>query len=147
MLVYRQIETIISLEATVTVEYFCFENDELWNSKDNDLIQLAEKELRLCGLLNKKNFIKRSFVVRSLKAYPVIEMGYEKLVEEIKNYLLKFTNLSIIGRAGMFKYNNQDHAIATGLYAARNVISGKTLIDIWKINSEGIYQEGQVNND
>ena len=131
----------------VTVEYFCFENDELWNLKDNDLIQLAEKELRLCGLLNKKNFIKRSFVVRSLKAYPVIEMGYEKLVEEIKNYLLKFTNLSIIGRAGMFKYNNQDHAIATGLYAARNVISGKTLIDIWKINSEGIYQEGQVNND
>ena len=131
----------------ITVEYFCYENDALWNLNDSDLIHLAEKELRLCGLLNKKNFIKRGFVVRSLKAYPVIEMGYEKLVEEIKNYLSKFTNLVIIGRSGMFKYNNQDHAIATGLYAARNVIAGKNLIDIWKINSEGIYQEGQVNND
>ena len=71
----------------------------------------------------------------------------EKLVEEIRNYLSQFMNLSIIGRSGMFKYNNQDHAIATGLYAARNVIAGKNLIDIWKINSEGIYQEGQVNDD
>jgi len=131
----------------ITVEYFCYENDALWNLNDSDLILLAEKELRLCELLNKKNFIKRGFVVRSLKAYPVIEMGYEKLVEEIKNYLSKFTNLVVIGRSGMFKYNNQDHAIATGLYAARNVIAGKNLIDIWKINSEGIYQEGQVSDN
>ena len=128
----------------VTVEYFCYETDDLWNFNDDDLIQLAEKELRSCGLLNEKNIIKRGFVIRSPKAYPVIKMGYEILVEEIKNYLLKFTNLEIIGRSGMFKYNNQDHAIATGLYAARNVISGKNLIDIWKINSEGIYQEGQI---
>ena len=74
-------------------------------------------------------------------------MGYEKLVDEIRKYLSRFSNLEIIGRSGMFKYNNQDHAIATGLYAARNVISGKNLIDIWKINSEGIYQEGQVKDD
>ena len=44
----------------------------------------------------------------------------------------------------MFKYNNQDHAIATGLYAARN-LSQKDKIDIWNINSEGIYQEGETN--
>ena len=131
----------------VTVEYFCYETDELWGFSDDDLIQLAEKELRLCGLLNEKNFIKRGFVIRSLKAYPVIKMGYEEPVEEIRRYLSQFTNLAIIGRSGMFKYNNQDHAIATGLYAARNVISGKNLIDIWKINSEGIYQEGQVKDD
>ena len=131
----------------VTVEYFCYETDDLWSFSDDDLIQLAEKELKLCGLLNEKNSIKRGFVIKSLKAYPVIEMGYEKLVNEIKNYLTKFTNLEIIGRSGMFKYNNQDHAIATGLYAARNVISGKNLIDIWKINSEGIYEEGQVKDD
>jgi len=131
----------------VTVEYFCYETDDLWSFSDDDLIQLAEKELKLCGLFNEKNSIKRGFVIKSLKAYPVIEMGYEKLVNEIKNYLTKFTNLEIIGRSGMFKYNNQDHAIATGLYAARNVISGKNLIDIWKINSEGIYQEGQVKDD
>ena len=131
----------------VTVEYFCYETDELWNFNDSQLIKLAEKELKKCGLMNEKNFIKTGFVVRSLKAYPVIEMGYEKLVDEIKNYLSAFKNLSIIGRSGMFKYNNQDHAIATGLYAARNTISNKNPIDIWKINSEGIYQEGQVDDD
>ena len=44
----------------------------------------------------------------------------------------------------MFKYNNQDHAIATGLYAARNLENFDNKIDIWKINSEGIYQEGEI---
>ena len=45
----------------------------------------------------------------------------------------------------MFKYNNQDHAIATGMYAARNLISEGKKIDIWKINSEGVYLEGDKN--
>ena len=44
----------------------------------------------------------------------------------------------------MFKYNNQDHAIATGLYAARNLENEKHKIDIWQINSEGVYQEGEI---
>ena len=147
---YRNFSTNMSPNnniSPVTVEYFCYETDNVWNFQDSKLIELAEKELRFCGLLNEKNFIKEGFVIRSLKAYPVIEMGYEKLVEEIKNYLAQFKNMSIIGRSGMFKYNNQDHAIATGLYSVRNVISGKNLIDIWKINSEGIYQEGQVKDD
>ena len=80
----------------VTVEYFCYETDDIWNFNDDELIRLAEKELRLCALLNDKNSIKKGFVIRSLKAYPVIEMGYEKQVEEIKNYLSQFTNLEII---------------------------------------------------
>ena len=44
----------------------------------------------------------------------------------------------------MFKYNNQDHAMATGMYAARNIISKDKFIDIWKINSEGIYVESDI---
>ena len=46
----------------------------------------------------------------------------------------------------MSKYNNQDHAIATGLYAARNLENSDSKIDIWKINSEGTYQEGETDN-
>ena len=44
----------------------------------------------------------------------------------------------------MFKYNNQDHAIATGMYMARNLINKDFDIDIWNINSEGIYVEGEI---
>ena len=45
----------------------------------------------------------------------------------------------------MFKYNNQDHAIATGIYEARNVINKDNQVDIWSINSEGIYVESNIN--
>ena len=40
----------------------------------------------------------------------------------------------------MFKYNNQDHAMATGLYAARNLL-GLGNYAPWEVNVDGEYQE------
>ena len=66
-------------------------------------------------------------MVRSDKAYPVIEIGYEHHIAMIKRWLDQFENLLPIGRSGMFKYNNQDHAMATGLLAARTALGGREL--------------------
>jgi protoporphyrinogen oxidase len=128
----------------LTIEYFCFENDDVWKLSDKELKELAEKELRETKLINDSNKVVDGFIVRSLNAYPVIKKGYQKEVDNIINYLSRFDNLFPIGRSGMFKYNNQDHAIATGLYAARNLENEKHKIDIWQINSEGVYQEGEI---
>jgi len=128
----------------LTVEYFCFQDDFLWKMTDNEIISYAIKELLLAGIINTEHLIKNSFVVRSVKAYPVIEKNYEHHVNVIKEYFSSFLNLHPIGRSGMFKYNNQDHAIATGMYAARNIINDSFNIDIWNINSEGIYVEGNI---
>ena len=128
----------------ITVEYFCFENDKIWNLTDQEIISFAIKELKLTGIIDFNNTVKNSFIVRSLNAYPVIAEDYQKYVLEIRNYLSKFNNLFPIGRSGMFKYNNQDHAIATGMYMARNLINKDFDIDIWNINSEGIYVEGEI---
>ena len=128
----------------LTIEYFCFESDDVWKMNEQELKSLAEEELRKTKLINEHNKVLSGFIVRSLNAYPVIKKGYQEDVENIKNFLSKFKNLFPIGRSGMFKYNNQDHAIATGLYAARNLENFDNKIDIWKINSEGIYQEGEI---
>ena len=113
---------------------------------EKQLMALAEEELRKTKLINEANKVLNGFTVRSLNAYPVIKKGYQEDVDNVKNFLNKFKNLFPIGRSGMFKYNNQDHAIATGLYAARNLENSESKIDIWKINSEGIYQEGETKN-
>jgi hypothetical protein len=43
----------------------------------------------------------------------------------------------------MHKYNNQDHAMMTGLLAARNILGGH--FDVWKVNSDAEYhEEGEV---
>jgi len=128
----------------VTVEYFCFENDKIWKLNDQEIISFAISELKLSGIINDNNSIENSFIVRSLNAYPVIAKDYEKHVLVVKNYLNHFSNLYPIGRSGMFKYNNQDHAIATGMYMARNLIDENFDIDIWNINSEGVYVEGEI---
>ena len=41
----------------------------------------------------------------------------------------------------MFKYNNMDHAILTGLYAAQNIVAGRSVHDIWDVNTEEEYHE------
>ena len=51
-------------------------------------------------------------------------------------------NLQVAGRNGMHKYDNQDHAMLTGLMAARNVMGGS--FDLWRVNSDAEYLEDEV---
>jgi protoporphyrinogen oxidase len=123
----------------LTVEYFCFPDDDIWTSSDADLIGRAIAELAAMGITAAPDC--SAFVVRSEKAYPVIERGFRDKIDTIKAYLDQFENLLPIGRSGMFKYNNQDHAMATGLYATRTAL-GKGRFDPWLVNIDGIYHEG-----
>ncbi|OUX18428.1 MAG: hypothetical protein CBE17_01640 [Gammaproteobacteria bacterium TMED257] len=122
----------------ITIEYFCFEHEELWNQNNNYLIDFALKELR--SIFSNQFNVIHTAVSRSSKAYPVIETGYQEHITVIKDWLSTLSNITAIGRSGMFKYNNQDHAMATGLYAARTLM-GKGNFDPWEVNVDGEYQE------
>jgi protoporphyrinogen oxidase len=123
----------------LTVEYFCFSGDDLWDAADDALVERAKRELVYMKILQPDQII-NSFVVRSDQAYPVIEMGYRNHVATIKRWLDQFENLLPIGRSGMFKYNNQDHAMATGLLAARTAL-GVAKYDPWMVNIDAEYHE------
>ena len=124
----------------LTAEYFCFADEWLWQASDAELIDLARRELASMKLVSAAA-VADGFVVRSPKAYPVIERGYADKVAVIKDWLDRFENFLPIGRSGMFKYNNQDHAMATGLLAARTAL-GLGHFDPWLVNIDGLYQEG-----
>jgi protoporphyrinogen oxidase len=123
----------------LTVEYFTFEGDEIWNQSNEALVSLAGRELKQVGLCDPKRIIS-GFVIRSRKAYPVIEIGFQDHIRVIKSWLDQLENFLPIGRSGMFKYNNQDHAIATGLLAARTVM-GLGQYDPWLVNIDAEYHE------
>ena len=124
----------------LTVEYFCFPHDQVWDAPDDALIERAKRELEQMKILQPDQVLS-GFVVRSDKAYPVIEIGYERHIATIKSWLDQFQNLLPIGRSGMFKYNNQDHAMATGLLAARTAL-GIQRFDPWLVNIDAEYHEG-----
>jgi protoporphyrinogen oxidase len=122
----------------LAVEYFCFREDDIWKMPDDQLIRLAVDELRQIGVVNAEN-VKDGFVVREKDAYPAYYAGYESSYETLKSYVAGLANVQMIGRGGMFKYGNQDHALMTGILAARNLVGESH--DVWAVREEEEYLE------
>jgi protoporphyrinogen oxidase len=120
------------------LEYFVQEGDELWAATDGDLAALAAREMERLGLARRDEVID-SAVVRMPKAYPVYDQGYREALPVLRDYLGGFANLHAVGRNGQHRYNNQDHSMLTGIYAARNVAGGA--YDLWAVNEEAEYHE------
>ena len=128
------------------LEYFCFEGDGLWTSKDEDLIALATKEMVQIGLTNAAAVVD-GYVVRQPKAYPVYDHTYKENVEAIREALKPYPGIYLMGRNGMHKYNNQDHSMMTAMLAAKNIIAGQELYDVWNVNEDAEYHEGGLRGE
>ena len=122
------------------LEYFCFEGDGMWTSSDEVLIELGKKEIEQIGLA-KSVEITDGYVVRQKKAYPVYDHFYADNIETIKSGLQDYTGLYLMGRNGMHKYNNQDHSMMTAMLAAKNIIAGEEIYDLWNVNQDAEYHE------
>jgi protoporphyrinogen oxidase len=123
------------------LEYFCFEGDGLWSSSDEQLIAQAKVELEKIGLAKAANVVD-GCVVRQQKAYPVYDDDYAKHVSTIKDELeAKYPTLHLVGRNGMHKYNNQDHAMMTAMLCVQNILTDRKIYDLWKVNQDAEYHE------
>jgi protoporphyrinogen oxidase len=123
------------------LEYFCFEGDGLWTAKDEDLIELARQELLKIGLAEEGDLLD-GCVVRQKKAYPVYDDYYALNVETIRQELeTSYPNLHLVGRNGMHKYNNQDHAMMTAMLCTENILADAKLYDLWQVNQDAEYHE------
>jgi len=47
----------------------------------------------------------------------------------------------MVGRNGMHKYNNQDHAMMTAMLTAQNILAGERRYDVWQVNEDAEYGE------
>jgi protoporphyrinogen oxidase len=122
------------------LEYFCFEGDGMWTASDEELITLGKKEIEQIGLAHAAD-VTDGYVVRQKKAYPVYDHFYAAHIETIKEGLQNYTGLYLMGRNGMHKYNNQDHSMMTAMLAAKNIIAGEELFDLWNVNQDAEYHE------
>jgi len=123
------------------LEYFCFEGDGLWTSSDEDLRALATSEVAKIGLCALGDVLDAT-VVRQPKAYPVYDEAYKENMRNIRLDLeLHFPTLHLVGRNGMHKYNNQDHAMMTAMLTAKNILAGERVYDVWDVNEDAEYHE------
>lgn len=106
----------------LVTEHFCFSNDPTWMASDEELTKSTVTSLAKLGFIERHEVID-SVVLRVPKAYPVFEVGYTQHYETICSYLDGFCNLQIVGRSGSFKYYNTDHAMESGIAAAKTVVN------------------------
>jgi len=123
------------------LEYFCFEGDGTWAASDAELIRLASDELGKLGLADAGDIVDGA-VVRQPKAYPVYDEGYQERVDTIRRELeTRYPALHLVGRNGMHKYNNQDHAMMTAMLTVENIRQGRRAFDVWNVNQDAEYHE------
>jgi protoporphyrinogen oxidase len=123
------------------LEYFCFEGDGLWTAPDSGLIALATQEAAQIGLIAAADVVD-ACVVRQAKAYPVYDEDYRDNIAAIRRDLEgSYPTLHVVGRNGMHRYNNQDHAMMTAMLTARNILAGARLYDVWNVNDDAEYHE------
>jgi protoporphyrinogen oxidase len=126
-------------KSSLGMEYFCNEGDELWNRPDSALIELSRQEIDMIGLANYQD-IEDACVFRVPKSYPVYDSDYREALNMLQTYVNNLENFQTIGRNGLHRYNNQDHAMLTGMLAVRNMMLEEQN-NLWQVNAEQEYNE------
>src|SRR5262249_36826391 len=129
-------------ETTVlAVEYWCNDDDVIWTQDEQTTVALAKNELNCSGLIGSAKILDgKTYPIK--RCYPVYDRNYKQRLKPIEDFLSSIRNLSVIGRYGAFKYNNQDHSILMGLLAAENILSDRVQHNLWDVNTDyDSYQE------
>lgn len=133
----KQQSTILCLE------YWCNFGDALWELEEEELVELATREIVVSGLAPEGSVL-RGKVVRLPRCYPVYFMGYREAMAPVESYLSSIPGLHVIGRYGAYKYNNQDHSMLMGMRVAENILDHAGH-ELWEINTDyEVYQESSI---
>jgi protoporphyrinogen oxidase len=126
-------------KTSLGLEYFCTEGDGLWNLPDAELIELGKREVNRLGLASYADIVD-GCVVRVPKSYPIYDSEYSDHLLMVREFVDGLENVQTIGRNGLHRYNNQDHAMLTGMLAVRNLVLGEQN-DLWSVNTDQEYHE------
>jgi len=124
----------------VGMEYFCQEGDDLWSLPDTAMVDLGIGEMASLGLARPEDLID-GLVLRVPKAYPGYYGSYGEF-SILQNFTDSITNLFLIGRNGMHRYNNQDHSMLTARLAVEAILGhNRSKEAIWAVNIDDDYHE------
>src|SRR5262245_58188035 len=126
-------------KTSLGLEYFCTEGDSLWTTPDRELVERGKREIERINLARSAD-VEDGCVLRVPKAYPIYDSEYREYLATIRRFVDGLENLQTIGRNGLHRYNNQDHAMMTGMLAARNATLGEHN-DLWSVNTDQEYHE------
>lgn len=123
------------------LEYFCNEGDDMWMMPDKDFVKMAVNEMVKIGVIEDKQDVIDSCVVKIKKAYPAYFGAYDDM-DAIKEYLNKVRNLFCVGRNGRHCYSDLDYSICSSFEAVKNIINEEdSKENVWNPQSMPEYKE------
>jgi protoporphyrinogen oxidase len=123
----------------IGLEYFCYQDDELWSLPDQEMVEFGVRELESIGVIEASNVLDGT-VLRVPKTYPAYWSTYSR-IDEAQAFVDGIQNLYLLGRNGMHRYNNQDHSMLTAMVAVDTILSGGDKSVLWSVNAEQEYHE------
>lgn len=105
------------VSSQVVFEFSCQKGDEIWQMSKEQLLEATIPGAEHLELFSSK-MILGADVSRAAFAYPIYNVGYAKNTAIILDSLEKLADSVTCGRQGLFRYNNMDHSIEMGKYAA-----------------------------
>lgn len=122
-------------------EYFTLPHDDLWLAGDDTLREIVGNDLRALGVDSRD--LQHVMIVRSQYAYPIYDPGRERNVVRIRDYIRQnHPTLLPIGRNGMHRYDNQDHAMLSALHSVARYFGENA--DPWQVNTDLKYHESGI---
>ncbi len=124
----------------IGLEYFCNENDHIWNDENDKFIEFAINEADKIGIFD-KNDVLDAYTHKVKKAYPAYFGTYDKF-DDVKQYVNNIENLYLVGRNGMHRYNNMDHSTLAAMKTVDLILGDiNDREEIWAVNTESDYHE------
>lgn len=111
-------------KTALTAEVGCEFKSELYNLPEKELVNRVIKDLEKANIIRKED-VEEFFTVKINRCYPVYDIGYKENLNTVLDYLDTIDNLYVIGRQGLFNYNNTDHSIDMANKLANHLITNK----------------------
>jgi len=110
-------------KTSVCFDITVFENakDSLWNASDEELSARVLHDAERVGYLERSEVLD-TYVFRVKHAYPYYDVAYKAKLDVIVAHLER-DHLSLLGRTGIFQYNNSDNSIEMGFLLADKFLS------------------------
>jgi len=110
-------------KTAVCFDITAYQGDKIWGLSDKEIAEKVILDAQKINYIDKKDKIDY-YVVRIQNAYPVYDLNYKEKLNAIVKFL-ESENVFLLGRTGMFRYNNLDNSIEMAFELADNFIKNK----------------------
>lgn len=97
-------------KTSLCIEIPCSTDDELWNAGDSEITRRITEELLRLEWFGRGEVIS-ALVERMVRAYPVLDLGYQSACRTIVDRLAQLENLQLLGRNARFEHASLHHML------------------------------------